>query len=345
MKQENYRRVARLSLVVAALAAVSAPVVNTLLFAQDAAQPAAPATPATGPATGPATRPTTGPASFPPEHVILQVGTEKVTVADFEGYLANLPPRDQAMARGPFRRAYAESIMKMKLLAQEAEKRKLSDDPEVKKQLDFIREQVLAGALANKVQQNVDEAALKKYFEEKKGELERIAARHVLIRTSDSPVPPKPGTKEPANDAEKAALDAAAKAKATDIIKRLKAGEDFAKIAQAESDDSGSGAEGGDLGSFSRGRMVAPFEQAAFALKEGEITAEPVKSPFGYHVIQVTQKFDSYEELADMVKQSVGPSQLQKLIEDLRKSVNPTLDEAYLGPAMPEFGPPPPGGE
>lgn len=75
-------------------------------------------------------------------------------------------------------------------------------------------------------------------------------------------------------------------AAAKDIVKRLKAGEDFATLAKTLSTDTGSGANGGDLGWFSKGMMVAPFEEAAFKLKPGEIS-NPVKSDFGYHIIQV----------------------------------------------------------
>lgn len=75
-------------------------------------------------------------------------------------------------------------------------------------------------------------------------------------------------------------------ASAQAVITRLKNGEDFAKVAQEVSTDTGSAASGGDLGWFGKGAMVAEFEQAAWALKPGEIS-QPVKSQFGYHIIQV----------------------------------------------------------
>ncbi len=75
-------------------------------------------------------------------------------------------------------------------------------------------------------------------------------------------------------------------ATALKVIQRLKNGEDFGKLAAELSTDTGSGTKGGDLGWFGKGAMVAPFEEAAFALKVGEISA-PVKSDFGYHIIQV----------------------------------------------------------
>ena len=69
------------------------------------------------------------------------------------------------------------------------------------------------------------------------------------------------------------------------ILERLKKGEKFAELAKELSTDTGSGKRGGDLGYFGRGRMVKPFETAAFALSIGQ-TSEPVKSEFGYHVIK-----------------------------------------------------------
>jgi parvulin-like peptidyl-prolyl isomerase len=88
---------------------------------------------------------------------------------------------------------------------------------------------------------------------------EQVWARHILVETEVEA---------------KAALDL------------INQGVDFATVAQRFSKDTGSGANGGDLGWFGKGAMVAPFEEAAYSLQVGEIS-EPVKSDFGYHIIQV----------------------------------------------------------
>jgi peptidyl-prolyl cis-trans isomerase D len=113
---------------------------------------------------------------------------------------------------------------------------------------------------------------------------EEVHARHILYKV------------EGANDA-------AQKAKAEAAVRRLRGGADFAALASAESDDPGSKANGGDLGSFPRGRMVKEFEEAAFAAKEKEIV-DPVKSSFGYHVIQVLEK--SGERVQPLFEVSAG---------------------------------------
>ncbi len=80
-------------------------------------------------------------------------------------------------------------------------------------------------------------------------------------------------------------------ATAKKVVERLKNGEDFGALAKELSQDSGSAVNGGDLGWFGKGKMVAPFEEAAFSLQPGQIS-DPVKSDFGYHIIQVIARQD-----------------------------------------------------
>jgi parvulin-like peptidyl-prolyl isomerase len=93
------------------------------------------------------------------------------------------------------------------------------------------------------------------------------------------------GTHGPYTEAEALTL-------ANELRERILAGEDFAALAKAYSDDTSSGANGGDLGWFGRNAMVAPFEEAAFSLAVGEVS-EPVKTDFGYHLIEVLERDDA----------------------------------------------------
>jgi len=105
----------------------------------------------------------------------------------------------------------------------------------------------------------------------------RVRASHILI-----------GIPQNAD----AATKQQAKTKAEALLKDLKTGKDFAATAKANSQDPGSAPNGGDLGYFEQGQMVPPFEQAAFALKAGEMS-EVVETQFGYHIIKVAEKQDS----------------------------------------------------
>ena len=121
---------------------------------------------------------------------------------------------------------------------------------------------------------------LRAYYTEHQEEYaqpEQVRARHILVETE---------------------------AQAQAAMARLRGGEDFAKVAREISTDKGSGANGGDLGWFGRGRMVPPFEQAAFGAPLGEVVG-PVKSDFGYHLIQVQERRAAVTSGFEEVKQAV----------------------------------------
>ncbi len=121
----------------------------------------------------------------------------------------------------------------------------------------------------------VDDAQLKAFYEEQKtktperfSQPEQRRVRHILLQVAD----PKE--------------DAAVKAKAESILKRVQGGEDFSKLAKEFSQDTGSAQQGGDLGWSERKVWVAPFADAAYSMKEGEIRG-PVKTQFGYHILKL----------------------------------------------------------
>jgi peptidyl-prolyl cis-trans isomerase C len=109
---------------------------------------------------------------------------------------------------------------------------------------------------------------------------------------------------------------------ALDIIERLNRGDDFVTLAKEKSTGP-SGRNGGDLGYFPKGRMVKSFEEAAFALKAGGISA-PVKSSFGWHIIKVEDKrmtpIPSFDDLKDQIKARLVHKKSLEITTNLRKS-------------------------
>jgi peptidyl-prolyl cis-trans isomerase C len=280
-------------------------------------------TPPEAPAAVPA-----APASQPavdPNLVIASVADEKITVGDFDQLLASLPPQaQQQIAEHPEgKKRLVDELINLKILSDEARRRKLDQQPSVR----LRDQQVLAEALSQSLS---DEAADKKFFEDNKDYFSDVNARHILIATGDSSVPTT--TK---------LTDAAALAKAQQIKARLDKGEDFASIAKAESDDTSSGAQGGDLGAVSRGKMVKPFEDAVFTLKKNQIS-DPVRTQFGYHIIQVTS--DKTAPAFDDVKSRVEQRRFEVLVEELKKQAKPEYNEAYFSgkPATTQLGAAPP---
>lgn len=261
------------------------------------------------------------------DRVVISVGEEKITAAEFETFVDGLPDQYRNIARGPAKRQIAEQLVSMKTLAQEGRKRKLDQTPQFKRQLAIQTENTLAGVLYQDLSSNlkIDDAAAREYYEKHKGEYEQARARHILVRAKNSQMPLKEGAKE--------LTDEEALAKATDLRKRLLAGEDFAALAKAESDDSGSGANGGDLGLFKRGAMVPAFEQTAFSIPVKQVS-EPVKTQFGYHLILVEQReAKTFDEIRPELEKKMRPELAKQALENLKKTTPVTLDESYFGPA------------
>ena len=261
---------------------------------------------------------------------MLTVGDEKLTAGEFDQLVDALPEQVRASARGPNRRQFAEQLVRIKIMSQEARKRKLDENPTVQRQIELQKENLLANVLFQEMAANVkvDEATAQKYFDQHKSEYESVHARHILVRFKGSQLPLGAGKKE--------LTDEEALAKAQEIRKKLAAGEDFAELAKTESDDAQTGAKGGDLGTFKHGQMVPEFEQAAFGLPVGQVS-EPVKSKFGYHIIKVEQHdVKTFAEVRPDLEKKMGPELARNALENLEKQVPVTLDDSFFGPARPQ---------
>lgn len=125
---------------------------------------------------------------------------------------------------------------------------------------------------------------------------EQVNVRHILIK---SPLPGPDGKVDPK------ALDAA-RAKAEDVLKQVKAGGNFAELAKKYSEDTGSAKNGGSLGWIGKGRTVPEFEKAAFSLPKGA-TSDLVQSSYGFHIIHVDDKQDAHTKSLDEVKSQIEP--------------------------------------
>ena len=303
--------------------------------AKPAARPKPSAAKGAKPAAGAAAAtPSRAAASAPKEgKVVLRIGDETVTEKEFDALIEALPEQSRAQARGPMKRQLAEQVIRVKLLAAEARRKGVDKEPGMQARMQFQLENMLAGAAYNDITKNtnIDPAAISKYYEEHKNEYEQAAARHILIKFKGSPVPQRSGKPELSEEQ--------ALAKAQEIRKKLQAGEDFAKLAKEESDDTGSGGNGGDLGTFGRGQMVPEFDKAVFSLPVNEVS-EPIKTQFGYHIIQVTKRdAKTLDELKGEIEGRLRPERAREAVEDLRKGAQVTLDPEYFGPETPAEAP------
>lgn len=249
--------------------------------------------------------------------VVAKIGERKITLADFKRVTDYFDAERQKMleTNPQLKETVLRQFIQSMVISDLAKQKGFDRNPEIKEQLQFFSDNFLANEylkreIAQKVTVSDDE--LKSYYESHKDEFktqDMVKARHILVRVDNS-----------ASDDEKKK----AKEKTELYLKKIKDGEDFAKLASDFSDDPGSKAKGGDLGFFPRGRMVKPFDDAAFSLKPGE-TSGIVETQFGFHIIKVEDRKDSSVESFDVVKERLK----QKLSQDrTRKELTDFIDKA-----------------
>ena len=184
-----------------------------------------------------------------------------------------------------------------------------------------LREQIIIDDAVGK-NINVSDAQIKAYFDKNHAQFDQpasVQARHILV----------PDLKT----AEKVEAD-------------LKGGANFATEAEKYSTDPGSKDKGGELGTFRRGQMVPAFDQAAFTQPVGEV-GPPVKSPFGYHIIQVEKRTpavkatyaNTKDKIADILRQQQEAPLVQPFLTDLQEKANIQVSDPRFSSAFPS--PPP----
>jgi len=294
-----------------------------LVFSQ---QPPAPAASPHPPAAQTGSKPAEGPVVIvSPDTVVLTVGNDKMTRAQFEELLAALTETGRQIKTPEQKRQLAQQLGELKVMADEARKRKVDQTESARQMIAVQTDSVLANLLGAKISATIkaDDATTKAFFEQHKADYDLVKASHILIRYKGSPVSIRPGEKD--------LTEEEALAKAQDIRKKILAGGDFAALAKAESDDTSNAGNGGSLGQFGHNRMVPAFEQAAFALQVGQIS-EPVKTQFGYHLIKVEEHTSkTYDELKPELESRVKPQLTRDLLDKIKKQTPVTLDESYFG--------------
>jgi peptidyl-prolyl cis-trans isomerase C len=265
------------------------------------------------------------PSMVPADAVVLSVGDDKITKAQFDMILSTIPPQQQATAQTPKgRRDIAEKLAEILELAQEAKAQKLDQTPKIQTQIMLSTNQLLANVMYRDLGENTkpDDATLRAYYEAHKAEWEEVKARHILIRFQ--------GSKMPLADGKKDLTDAEALAKITELRAKIVAGADFAVIAKENSDDTGSGANGGDLGAFGKGQMVPEFDKEAFLLPVGQMS-QPVKSPFGYHLIKVeSHATKPFDEVKETIVKRMPEEMAKKSLVDLKAKRPAVYNDQYF---------------
>ncbi|RMH72230.1 MAG: hypothetical protein D6675_04995 [Gemmatimonadetes bacterium] len=209
------------------------------------------------------------------------------------------------------RRSYLIHLLEEPLMETVARKKKLQNDAWVQRQVRAAYEQAMVQEARRTALQTADlkisDEELHEFYE--KNRLQ-IRARHILVDTE---------------------------AEAQDLMTQLSGGADFAELAKTYSQDPGSGQRGGDLGFFSWGMMVAPFQEMAFSLEEGEISP-PVKTQFGYHLIKVEERrhveLEPFEKMETTLRSRLAQIKsnqfINNFVEDLKSKYDLALDDENI---------------
>ncbi|MDI6794599.1 MAG: peptidylprolyl isomerase [bacterium] len=246
------------------------------------------------------------------DKTLAQVNDEVLTLEEFNQQLSELPPQYRSMLNAEG--AYEEIVdqwINTRLLVEEAKQMGLDKREDIKKKLADIKNQILAEEvikerILNEVK--IDETEVEKYYADHKEDFNpqvEVRARHILIKVD--------------KEADTSTITKA-KEKAEEILGKVKTpGADFAELAGKYSEDP-MAEKGGDLGFFSEGQMVKPFEQAAFALEEGEIS-DLVRTQFGFHIIKLEERRGAshieLEEIKEKVKKVATQAKQKETFDQL----------------------------
>jgi peptidyl-prolyl cis-trans isomerase C len=231
--------------------------------------------------------------------VLATVNGQPIHISDVKAAVDTLPPQARAMPPQQLYPMVLDQLVDEQALIAEARKNGLDKDPDVERTVKMAENRALASALLGKlVRPQVTEEAIKARYDQefagKPGEAE-VHARHILVGDE---------------------------ATAKKIIAELKKGADFAALSKQYSKDPSASAQGGDLGFFKKTDMVPEFANAAFALKDKEVSPVPIKSQFGWHVIQTLEHRTSapptYEQEHDQLRQEMVQAAVQKEVAQAR---------------------------
>lgn len=291
-----------------------------------------------------APKPAAQPPAVTPDTVILKVGGRAVTAAEFDRIVATFPQEIQQSARTD-PKSVMKSYFLMQSLGDRAIAEKLDQTSPYKEQLELQRMQFLATTVVNRQSSSISvsgEEQLKRY-EQNKANYEKAKIRAILIMYGEklmktevdmaNPKDPKGSPIAPVRQ------EVDAIRIATDLVKQLRAGSDFAEAAKKHSEDKNSAANGGDFGTIRRAdRIPEEIKTAVFQLKPGEIS-DPIKQPMGYYIVKMEERSTQpFEEVKQTVEAEIRKERFDQWMSDMQKKFEVTIEKPELFSQPPQAG-------
>jgi peptidyl-prolyl cis-trans isomerase C len=252
------------------------------------------------------------PSALAQDTIVAKVNGKVITEADLKLADAEIGSELGNLPEATKRRVLIEFLIENQLFADAAEGQKLGSGKAYDDRLQYWKRRALRDTYFDKsIKDGVDEAEAKKLYDAQVAQIkpeEEVKARHILVKSEE---------------------------KAKEIALKIASGDDklFAEQAKAHSEDPGTKDEGGDLGFFGRGQMVPQFEEAAFKLRKGEISA-PVQSQFGWHLIKVDDKRTKQPPEFAAVKERILASMIHRKAQELATDMRTKAKLEYIDPAV-----------
>ncbi len=245
------------------------------------------------------------------DDIVAEINGEAVTQLELDQLIGQQTGGNTELPAAQ-RQQFLEEIINLVLLAQAGESEGMELGPDLQAQINNNRRRALAQAFVRNMAQadQISDDVLRERYDAEygSGEAMEYRARHILV-----------GEREQAEG----------------LIRRIDEGEAFADLARQHSQD-GSAPEGGDLGWFAPGDMVAPFADAVMALEAGQVTADPVETRFGWHVIQLDEtraaEVPAFEDVSGQLGMAIINERIQTRIEDLRSDARIDYEAGWAQP-------------
>lgn len=244
------------------------------------------------------------------DKIVAKVNGKAITEADMQlaeaeigNELGSIPPEAR-------RRVILEYVIENQLFADAAEAAKLGSGAAFEERMNYWRRRALREYYFEaELKNSVSDADAKKFYDQQVGSAkaqEEVRARHILVESEEL---------------------------AKELHGRLGKGEDFVALAKEHSKDPGSKDDGGDLGYFGKGQMVPVFEETAFALKPGQVSA-PVKSQFGWHIVKVEDRRQRGAPPFDSIKDRIIASMIHRKAQQVAADLRAKAQLEYVDPSI-----------
>jgi Parvulin-like peptidyl-prolyl isomerase len=267
------------------------------------------------------------------DKVVLRVNGDPITESEFSAAFSQLPEdmqRQFASVQG--REAFAEQLIRLKILEQEGHRLGIENDPHVAAAIAADRPNIIPPAPAQKLVAPPTEDAIKRFYDQNQGRLNALDLSHILIAYQGGSIPPKNGGAPPSQEE--------AVNRALVLYQKLKGGADFAALARQYSDETASGAKGGELGPFSSGMLPPDIEGQVFKIPPGQFSG-PMLSNFGIHIFKVNKVSPvPFERVHNVIARRVQQQNTLDRVESLRKvakvDFDPTTFPEKAKPVVPK---------